>query len=100
MRVSATALSLSASGGPLLAELSVHPIYSDYLVLQRDKPVAIFGSAAADARVEITSSDQTVAAKADDAGPWTTMLEPMKANSESQSLQPRRCQEPNPVIGF
>ncbi len=86
MRVFITVLFLSAFAGPLSAELSVHPIFSDHLVLQRDKPVAIFGSAAAGAKVEITFGDQTVAAEADDAGAWTAMLEPMKANSESQTL--------------
>lgn len=68
------------------ADLALNRNFSDSMVLQRDKPVAIAGSADKGAEVTISFEGQKKTAKADHAGVWRVTLDPMPANSKGQKL--------------
>ena len=49
-------------------------LWSDHMVIQRDQPVPLSGSAAPDANITVTLADQSTGAKADGTGNWTLTL--------------------------
>jgi sialate O-acetylesterase len=59
--------------------LTVTPLFSDHMVVQRDRPALIWGSAAAHATVTITLADAGITAQADAAGAWRAHLPAMPA---------------------
>ncbi len=61
------------------AQLRLPEIFSDHMVLQRDKPVKIWGSAKAGERVQVNIGREKVAVSADNTGHWTTSLPSFKA---------------------
>jgi len=71
------------------AALCVHNLFQTNMVLQRDKPIAIWGYAAPGEKVTVTfaGGKQTATAAKDRA--WKVMLPAMKANSAPQKLTVR-----------
>ena len=53
--------------------------FADHAVLQRDKPLAIWGDAAPAAQVTLTLAGETASARADADGHWRASLPPLKA---------------------
>lgn len=68
------------------AELKLSAIFSDHMVLQRDKPVPVWGWADAGESVTIEFAGQKKTASADAAGKWQVKLDPMTASAESRAL--------------
>ena len=68
------------------AELSVATIFSDHMVLQRERPVPIWGRADAGTKVTVEFAGQKKVATADKAGLWMVKLNPMKASSQGRPL--------------
>jgi sialate O-acetylesterase len=66
--------------------LQVSRYFSDNMVLQRDKPVKVWGSAKAGDEVTVSFGDQKKSALADKDGKWVVVLEPMKAAAEGKVL--------------
>lgn len=66
--------------------LSVHNIFQSNMVLQRDKPVAIWGWAAAGEAVTVSFAGQTQTARADNDRVWKVTLASMPANTTPQKL--------------
>ncbi|MEO8362694.1 MAG: sialate O-acetylesterase, partial [Vicinamibacteria bacterium] len=67
------------AAGPALYAQSDTPLtfgapFLDHAVLQRDKPIAVWGTAAAGAPVTITFAGRAATARTDDAGRWTATL--------------------------
>lgn len=60
-------------------EISVNSLFSDGAVLQRDKPLQIFGTAAAGTAVTVSLANETATAKADASGSWKAILNPIPA---------------------
>lgn len=83
----AAACLLLASG--LHAELTLPHFFSDHMVLQRDKPASIWGTANPGAKVQLTFAGQDAATKADGKGAWRITLQPLKTNSRGQVLTVR-----------
>jgi sialate O-acetylesterase len=52
----------------------LHPIFQDHAVLQRDRPIAVWGDAAPGARVTVTLNGAAATARADKAGHWRATL--------------------------
>jgi sialate O-acetylesterase len=52
------------------AELALSSIFSDHMVLQRDKPVLFWGTADAKQNITVLINGQSVATKADEKGEW------------------------------
>ena len=68
------------------AKLATTPIISSDMVLQREKPVHIWGMADAGERVTVSFGKQKVKTKADAMGKWFITLQPMKADAHPQNL--------------
>ena len=72
--------SLFAAGFRLAAPIS------DHMVLQREKPVAIWGWADAGESVTVAFAGQSKSATADADGKWTLKLDVLKASAEPRTL--------------
>ncbi|ATY34477.1 9-O-acetylesterase [Sphingomonas psychrotolerans] len=57
----------------------LHPMFQDHGVLQRDRPIAIWGDAPAGESLEVTFGDKKIQARADKVGHWQVELPPMPA---------------------
>lgn len=67
--------------------LKIHGIFRDNMVLQRDKPIAIWGWAPAGTEVEVTLGKRSAAGKATgDEGRWEVVFDAQPANAEGQAL--------------
>lgn len=64
------------------AELKVADVFSDHMVLQREKPVPVWGTADAGATVTIEFAGQKKTAVADSSNHWKLFLDPMPASSK------------------
>ena len=74
--VLALALSLAA---PLAAEVKLSSIFSDHMVLQRDMPIQVWGTAEPGEKVTVTLGQRTATAVAAGGGSWKAALEKMSA---------------------
>jgi sialate O-acetylesterase len=68
-----------------LAEIKTHGLFTDNMLLQRDKKVAVWGTTDKTDEVTVTFGDQTVKAAPKD-GKWKVELAPMKASADPQNL--------------
>jgi sialate O-acetylesterase len=68
------------------AEVVLPKILGNNMVLQRNKPVAIWGTASAGEMVTVKFSGQTKKSTADAAGNWTIMLDQMSASATGQEM--------------
>src|SRR5688572_26007902 len=63
----------------LAAERLLHPMFQDHAVLQRDKPLAVYGTAAPGTAVKVTLASASAEAKAGKDGRWQLTLPAMPA---------------------
>ena len=68
------------------AELRLASVLADHMVLQRDKPVAVWGWADAGAEVTVEFAAQKKTSKADAHGKWLVKLDPMPASDQPRDL--------------
>lgn len=61
-------------------------IFGDRMVLQREKPVRVWGWADKGEKVTVSFAGQTRTATADKSGKWMVKLDPMKANATGRTL--------------
>ena len=72
---------------PAIGEgLCVHNLFQSDMVLQRDKPIPIWGWANPGEKVSVSFAGQTKEAKADKDRAWKITLPAMEANAEAQTL--------------
>lgn len=76
-------LSSPASFGDLV----LPNFFSDHMVLQRDKPVVLWGMANEQDEVVVTFAGKTMTTTADAEGNWKLTMEPMSARSEGADLK-------------
>ncbi|MDP7290486.1 MAG: sialate O-acetylesterase, partial [Phycisphaerae bacterium] len=87
-----TALIIAALwiAGPLQAEVRLSKIFGDHMVLQRDKPIIVWGFAAAGEKVTVKlargDEAQMATATADAKGLWAAELKAMKASFDPAGL--------------
>ncbi len=82
-----TAVALSLLGlTSASAEVSLAPLFRDHAVLQREKPVPVWGWADPGEKVQVSYLGQTVSGVADTQGRWLVTLAPMAASSASAEL--------------
>lgn len=67
-------------------DLALAPVFGDNMVLQRDLPVPVWGTAGAGEGVTVTFADQTKSTKADASGKWRVTLDPRPASFEPVTL--------------
>ncbi len=63
----------------VFAEVKLARIFSDHVVLQRQKPIPVWGWANQGETVSVSLSGQNKTARADAAGKWTVVFAPMEA---------------------
>ncbi|QNN43614.1 GDSL-type esterase/lipase family protein [Pedobacter roseus] len=56
----------------------LHPLFTDHMVLQRDKQIPVYGTANAGDQVEVEFNHLTLRTKADVNGKWKVFFKPMK----------------------
>lgn len=61
--------------------------FTNRAVLQRDRPVPVWGKAAPGEKVTVSFASQTLEATADETGRWRVTLAPMEASSNPQTLR-------------
>ena len=71
---------------PLAAEVQLAEVFADNMVLQRDKPVPVWGWAAPGESIQVSFADQHQSATADSEGAWKITLNPMPATAQPQAL--------------
>ena len=69
-----------------MAEVKVAEAFSSHMVLQREKPVSVWGVADAGEKVKVSFDKQTLSTTADKAGLWRVTLKAMPANSRPQVM--------------
>jgi len=68
------------------AEVVLAPIFTDYAVLQRERPLPIWGTADAGEKVTVSFAGQSRAATAAADGRWLVILDALPANSTGSNL--------------
>lgn len=63
----------------VFAQLKLARLFSDHVVLQRQKPIPVWGWANAGEKVKVTLAQQTVQTKADASGKWMVRFNPLEA---------------------
>lgn len=80
-RLAALLLAAQAAAAPALA-----PLFRDHAVLQSDKPVPVWGTAAPGEHVSVAFAGQSVGATAGPDGRWIAFLAPLAANPVGSDL--------------
>ncbi|MCX6996893.1 MAG: 9-O-acetylesterase [Kiritimatiellaeota bacterium] len=68
------------------ADVTVNGLFTDYMVLQRDIPVSVYGMAEPKEKVTVTFSGQEKSAVADKDGNWSVKLAALKASTNTATL--------------
>jgi len=68
------------------AKIIFAPVFTDNMVLQREKPVTIWGVAAPQEEVSVSFAGQTVKTKANADGAWKLQLAALMASKENRTL--------------
>jgi len=84
-------------------ELKLAALFSDHMVLQREKPVSVWGWADAEEKLTVEFGGQKKTAAADANGKWQVKLDPLPASVEPrklvvQSAKPERKVEVTDVL--
>ncbi|QHI69847.1 sialate O-acetylesterase [Tichowtungia aerotolerans] len=80
-------LCLIIGSATCFAELNIADVFSDHMVLQREKPVPVWGRADAGTLVTVEFAGQKKTAVTDSSNHWKVLLDPMAASSEPRVLQ-------------
>ncbi len=68
------------------ADVKLHGLFADHMVLQRDQSVPVWGTADAGEAVTLSFAGQTKTATANAKGQWLIKLDPMPASAEPRTL--------------
>jgi len=85
----------------LILAATLAPVFTDNMVLQRDLPVPVWGTASPAEEVRVEFAGQSKSTKADAAGKWLVKLDPMPASAEPRTLtiQNRKSEIQNILVG-
>jgi len=86
MRNPLLCLALFSLGAAAHANVVLAPLFTDNAVLQRDKPVPVWGTADAGEKITVAFAGQTLATTADAAGQWRVQLAALPANATPADL--------------
>ncbi|MFM2327364.1 MAG: hypothetical protein RIR31_1566 [Bacteroidota bacterium] len=70
----------------ITAQLKIAEAFSDNMVLQREKPVTVWGSAMAGKQVIVQFATQQKQSFADSSGKWIVVFEPLVLSATPQNL--------------
>src|SRR5437868_742921 len=86
-------LALAACACTVEAKVTPAALFSDHAILQRDKPVAVWGRADPGEKITVTFGGQSATATADAHGDWVLRLSPMAADATPRDLVIRGADE-------
>jgi sialate O-acetylesterase len=92
-------MSLVAVAAVAQAAVKLGMPFADHMVLQRDKPVAVWGTAAPGEKVEVSFAGQVASATADEKGDWRVNLKPMPASKEGRTLKANDLEVKDVLVG-
>ncbi|WP_395740550.1 sialate O-acetylesterase [Prosthecobacter sp.] len=69
------------------ATVTLSALFKDHMVLQRDKPVPVWGWAEPGQEINVKFGEQTKVTKADKDGKWKVVLDPMPASNDPGILR-------------
>ena len=78
---------LAATAMAADAKVATGTPFADNMVLQRDRPAPVWGTADPGEKVTVTFAGQTKTATADAKGAWRVALDPMAASKENRTLK-------------
>jgi len=78
-------LAILATAGPVLAEIKTHALFTDNMLLQRGKKIAVWGTSDKTEPVTVKFGDQTVTATPAE-GKWKAELAPLTASAQPRDL--------------
>ena len=84
----AFAFALIFCAAPCEAKVQLHPLFADNMVLQRERPVRVWGSAAPREKVTVRVAGESASTRADANGKWRVTLPALSA-SQSTTLEAR-----------
>jgi len=79
-------IALLLLAGPAAAEITLAPLFQDGAVLQREKPVPVWGKATPGKKVTVAFGGEIKSATADPAGRWQVSLTAMPANPQGRTI--------------
>ena len=79
MRKAAALLLMAAAAGAAQAQPRLAPVFTDHAVVQRDRPLTIWGTAAPGEQVSVALGSVVRSSRADPAGGWRVELPPLPA---------------------
>jgi sialate O-acetylesterase len=82
-----------ATGPATAADLALPAIFSDHMVLQRDKPVPVWGWSTPGDEVTVEFAGQARRATTAADGRWMTRLEPLAADATAKALVVRSARD-------
>lgn len=80
------AFALTGAGPVFANALTVSPLFSDDAVLQQEMPVPVWGMAGPGERVTLSFAGREAETKADDAGRWMVVLDPLPGSMEPRAM--------------
>jgi sialate O-acetylesterase len=86
----------AAEGAPDKLELAAP--FTDHMILQREKPVAVWGFAPPGEKVTVEFAGQNKSAKADEFGDWMLKLDPLEASAEGREFTVTAASKPEEPI--
>ena len=86
MRYTLTLLALLGLGVHVHADVVPAPLFTNNAVLQRDKPIPVWGKASPGEKVSVTFAGRTVSAVAGADGKWSVTLAALPARVEPSDL--------------
>ena len=75
-----------AAAGLATAEPKLDALFQDHMILQRDRPAAVWGTAVPGEQVTVRFADQTKQTQAEADGRWQVKLDAMPASAEGRML--------------
>lgn len=78
--------------------LTLHGLFGDHMVLQRDMKVPVWGTSVPGDKVTVEFAGQTRKAKADEDGRWRLDLAPMQASTTACKLVVRSASDPRGLL--
>ncbi len=79
-------LIVMGSGAARATEVTIAALFVDHAVLQRDRPIPLWGTAPAGTRVGVEFADQRKATIADATGTWRVRLDPLPPSGQGRDL--------------
>jgi sialate O-acetylesterase len=87
IRLSVLFTLLFSNAPHVLGEVRVAGIFADHMVLQRDRPIRVWGWADKGSEVIVEFAEQTAKATGDDDGTWSVTIGPLAPSAEGKELR-------------